>query len=252
VWLRAYVLFMRETAPRERLREWLRATDLELIGALLIIVLLLYAMMALGESTLVIDQHILLALRMPDDTSRGLGGPSVEGMMRDLTALGSGTLAFLIAFAFVGWLLLTRRPGAALFVTIAMLGAGVLNAMLKDWFARDRPTIVPHLMGASDPSFPSGHTMISAVLYPTMAELVGRLMGPRSVRLYLMGFALVVALLVAFSRVYLGVHYPSDVLGGLSAGFAWALVCGIVARLLQRRHVFRTRPEPDAGLDPSA
>ena len=124
----------------------------------------------------------------------GVVAVGVEGMMRDLTALGSGTLAFLIAFAFVGWLLLTRRPGAALFVTIAMLGAGVLNEVLKDWFGRERPTIVPHLMGASDPSFPSGHTMVSAVLYPTMAELVGRLMGPRSVRLYLMGFALVVAL----------------------------------------------------------
>lgn len=238
-------------ARRERLREWLRATDLELIGALLVILLLLYAFLELGESTLTIDQRILLALRMPDDISRGLGGPSVEGMMRDLTALGSGTIAFLVAFAFVGWLLLTRRPGAALFVTIAMLGAGVLNELLKEWFGRERPTIVPYLMGASDLSFPSGHTMVSAVLYPTMAELVGRMMGPRSVRIYLMAFALIVAILVAFSRVYLGVHYPSDVLGGLSAGFAWALVCGIVARLLQRRHVFRTRPEPDPELDPS-
>ncbi len=241
---------MAETARGERLREWLRATDLELIGALLVIALLLYAFLELGEDTLTIDERILLALRTPDDLSRGLGGLSVEGMMRDLTALGSGTIAFLVALAFVGWLLLTRRPGAALFVTIAMLGAGVLNELLKESFGRERPTIVPYLMGASDLSFPSGHTMVSAVLYPTMAELVGRMMGPRSVRIYLMSFALLVTLLVAFSRVYLGVHYPSDVLGGLSAGFASALVCGIAARLLQRRGVFRTSPAQEPGLDP--
>jgi undecaprenyl-diphosphatase len=243
-------------AARARLRDWLRARDLDLIAALLILALLLWALIHLSEEVLEgpisLDDRILVALRNPHDLAQGWGGRSFEGAMRDLTALGSGTLAILFSVAFVGWLLLTRRPGAALFVTVAMLGAGVLNEVLKDWFGRERPTIVPHLMGASDLSFPSGHTMISAVLYPTMAELIGRLMGPRSVRLYLMGFALVVAILVAFSRVYLGVHYPSDVLGGLSAGFAWALVCGIVARLLQRRHVFRTRPEPEADADAAA
>lgn len=229
-------------APRARIRDWLRAVDLDLIGAFLLLALLLFALVELGEDPLSVDERILLALRSPDDPARGLGGARLEGMMRDITALGSGTLAVLFALAFVGWLLLTGRPGAALFVTVAMLGAGVLNELLKDAFGRERPTVVPHLMGASDLSFPSGHTMVSAVLYPTMAELLGRLVRQRRLRYLLMAFAILLALLVAFSRVYLGVHYPSDVLGGLSAGFAWALACGVVARFLQRRHVFRTRP----------
>lgn len=229
-------------AVRERIRDWARSADLDLIGTFLIIALLSFAVIELGEEPHEIDRKILIALRDPTDLGRGLGGRRIEGMMRDLTALGSPVLAFLYALSFVGWLLLTGRPGAALFVTIAMLGAGALNTILKDVFGRERPTVVPHLMGASDESYPSGHTMVSAVLYPTIAALAGRLVRQRRRRLYLMSFAIFLALLVAFSRVYLGVHYPSDVLGGLSAGFAWALVCGVVARLLQRKHVFRTRP----------
>ncbi len=239
---------------RTPLREWFRIIDLDLIAAFLVFGLLLLAFLELGEGPISLDERILRALRDPVDPSIGIGPEGFEGTMRDITALGSGTFAVLISVALVGWLLLTGRPGAALFVTIAMFGAWGLNELLKETFARERPTIVPHLMGASDPSYPSGHTMISAVLYPTMAELFGRLVDQRKLRFYLMGMAITVALLVAFSRVYLGVHYLSDVLGGLSMGFAWALVCGIVARVLQRHRVFRSRPldstEPPEGVPP--
>lgn len=237
-------------AARARLRDWLRTRDLDLIAAFLIVALLLWGFLELGEEVLEgpisLDDRILVALRDPHDLARGLGGQPVESAVRDLTALGSGTLAVLFSVGFVGWLSMTGRPGAALFVAVAMLGAGLLDDLLKDAFDRARPTIVPHLVAATQESFPSGHTMISAVLYPTIAELLGRLVTKRRLRFYLMTCAILVALLVAFSRVYLGVHYPSDVLGGLSAGFAWALVCGIVARLLQRHRVFRTTPSAGA------
>lgn len=233
---------MSSTVRRDRLRDWLRVIDLDLIGALFLIALFLFLLIHFGGDPLSIDTKILLALRVPGDPATGLGGARVEGMMRDITALGSSTLAVYFSLAFVSWLLLTGRPGAALFVTVAMIGAGVLNELLKDVFGRARPAVVPHLMGASDLGYPSGHTMVSAVLYPTMAELLGRLVTQRRLRFILMAFAILTALLVAFSRIYLGVHFPSDVFGGLSAGFAWALICGIVARLLQRRRVFRTRP----------
>jgi len=228
-------------SARARIRDWAKATDLELIATLLVLALFAWAFVELSDAPGEMNRRILVALRQRDDLSRGLGGPHVEGMMRDITALGSGTLAILYSAYFIGWLLLTRRPGAALFVTIAMFGAWGLNELLKEAYARERPDVVPHLMGASDPSFPSGHTMISAVLYPTFSELLGRLVHSKRVRFYLMGVAIATAFLVGLSRVYLGVHYPSDVLGGLVAGFAWALVCGIVARILQRHRVFRTR-----------
>jgi undecaprenyl-diphosphatase len=231
---------------RARARDWLRVRDLDLIGALLLVALFLLAFLQLADAIqtgpLSIDQRILLALRSPVDVTVGRGGPTVEGVVRDITALGSPTLAILFSLTVVGWLLLTDRPGAALFVTIAMLGAWALNDGLKELFDRQRPSIVPHLVDLDSPSFPSGHTMVSAVFYPTLAELLGRLVHQSRVRFYLMGVALGVAVLVGFSRIYLAMHYPSDVLGGLAVGFAWALLCGIVARLLQRRHVFRSGP----------
>lgn len=235
---------MRRISPaaRERIREWARATDLELVLGLLLLALFAWAFIELSDAPGEVNRRILVALRDPADLSRGVGGPTVEGIFRDITALGSGTLAILFAGSFVGWLLLTGRPGAAVFVTVAMFGAWGLNELLKSAYGHERPDVVPHLMGASDPSFPSGHTMISAVLYPTMAELLGRLTPSRRERLYLMSIAIAIAVLVGLSRVYLGVHYPSDVLGGLAAGFAWALATGIVARVLQRRRVFRTQP----------
>lgn len=236
--------WMNARALRARVRDWAKATDLELIAALLLVALFAWSFIELSDAPGEMNRRSLVALREPGDLSRGIGGHHVEGMVRDLTSLGSATLAILFAGSFVGWLLLTGRPGAALFVTLAMLGAWGLNVLLKVGFARERPDVVPYLDGASDPSFPSGHTMISAVLYPTMAGMLGRLVQARSVRFYLMGVALAIAVLVAFSRLYLGVHYPSDVLGGLVAGFAWALACGIVARVLQRRRVFRSRPVP--------
>jgi undecaprenyl-diphosphatase len=230
-----------------RAREWLLARDLELVGAALLVVILLFAFIEIADfasdTPRGVDERILLELRDADDPYRGVGPHFLPGMMRDVTALGSATLAIVFSVALVGWLLLTGRPGAAFFVVVAIAGASLLNDVLKDAFERERPTIVPHLMDSSSQSFPSGHTMISAVLYPTMAEIFGRLVRPRRLRYYLMSLAILAAILVGFSRVYLGVHYPSDVIGGLCIGFAWALLCGITARRLQRLQVFRSRPK---------
>lgn len=226
----------------------LRTTDLEIVIASLAVMILLLAFVQLGSAVsaggLSMDDRILLLMREPGDPSRGLGGDALAGMVRDLTALGSGTVTGLFAIAFVGYLLMVGRPRAALFVVIAVLGAWGLNTVLKELFARERPTIVTHLMTANEPSFPSGHTMIATTFYPTMAELLGRLGPHRRVRLYLMGLAITFALAIGMTRIYLGVHYPSDVLGGLCAGLGWALFCGIVARVLQGRRVVEPAAPP--------
>lgn len=238
-------------AWRETVGRWLRVGDMRLIAAFLLLCLLLRVFVELGEEALEppgrVDDEILLALRDPDDRARGIGGPFVEGAARDITGLGSGTVVALVACAAIGWFLVTRRLGDAVFVLVAVLGGWFLSDRLKDVFERERPTIVPHLVDASSWSFPSGHTMISAVLYPTIAALLGRLVLHQAARMYLMALGIGVTVLVGLTRIYLGVHYPSDVLGGLASGSAWALVCGTVAHELQRHHVLRRHPGPSRG-----
>jgi undecaprenyl-diphosphatase len=234
----------------------MESRDLEILIATLSLLLLVLVFIQVATRVtagpLSIDDRILLAMREPGDPATGLGGSVVLSMARDITALGSGTLNTLFGLAFVGYLLLTKRPAAALFVVIALSGTGVLNTVLKDFFGRERPTIVTHLMPAHEPSFPSGHTMISATFYPTIAELVGRLLPTRRVRLYLMGLAIGLAVLVGLTRIYLGVHYPSDVIAGLCVGFGWALLCGIVARALQRRALIAPESPPEPEAPPAA
>jgi len=228
-----------------RLVRWRRATDLKLVGGLALVALLLLGFVELADRVtdgpLSFDEQLLVALRRPGDLSAGRWGGGFTSMMRDLTSLGSGTITGLLSVGLVGYLLLTERPWAAAFVVVAVLGAWFLNDQLKDLFARERPSVVPHLMGATHASFPSGHTMISATLYPTLAELFGRLLSRRRARLYLMAAAVALAILVGFTRIYLGVHYPSDILAGLCMGFGWALAFGLVARALQRRRVLERR-----------
>ncbi len=120
-------------------------------------------------------------------------------------------------------------------VVVATAGGGLLNEVLKWWFARKRPEIVPHLVSVGSASFPSGHSMLALVTYLTLGALLARFASRRRSRTYCIVVSLLLALLVGLSRVYLGVHYPTDVLAGWSAGLAWALPCWLVARYLQYR-----------------
>ena len=121
------------------------------------------------------------------------------------------------------------------FVLIATGGGLVISSVLKDIIARDRPSIVPHLSYVSTSSFPSGHSMLAAVAYLTLGSLLARLVVERRVKIYILVVALLITGLVGVSRVYMGVHYPTDVLAGWSAGLAWASICWLVARALQHR-----------------
>jgi undecaprenyl-diphosphatase len=110
----------------------------------------------------------------------------------------------------------------------------LLSTVLKDLFGRPRPTVVPHLFYVSSASFPSGHSMLSAVVYLTLGSLLARLVEQRRLKVYFLSVALLLSFLVGVSRVYMGVHYPTDVLAGWSAGLAWGLLCDLVARWLQQ------------------
>ena len=182
-----------------------------------------------------LDTRLLLALRAPDDHADPLGPVWVEELARDVTALGgTGVLAFW-TLAVVGFLFLDRKPHAAWLVLFAVTGGGLLAFGLKDVFDRPRPDLVSHGARVLSASFPSAHSLMSAVAYLTLGALLARLRRSWVIRGYLLAVATFLTVAVGASRVYLGVHWPTDVLAGWSIGAAWAIVCWTAALWLQRR-----------------
>ena len=177
-----------------------------------------------------LDTQILLGLRAPGNPDDPLGPAWLEEAVRDITSLGSTAVLVLVTAAAVFYLLATRSVGTALFVLIAVGGGQILSSLLKLGVERPRPDLVSHLAEVHTMSFPSGHAMLSAVTYLTLGFLVARIVPGRLARTYIMTVAVILTLLVGVSRVYLGVHWPSDVLAGWFAGFAWALLCRLAAR----------------------
>jgi len=192
--------------------------------------------------TLGYDQRLLLAMRNPDDLHDPLGPGWLEEMGRDVTALGGVAVLVLITAAVVGYLLLSRHYRTALFTLFAIVGGWLLSNLLKTGFARPRPDLVPHEAIVYTASFPSGHAMMAAVTYLTLAALLGRVVGRLRLKAYILLVAMLLTVLVGASRIYLGVHWPSDVLAGWTVGAAWASCCWLLARRLQRRG--RLEPEP--------
>ena len=182
------------------------------------------------------DTQILLAFREAGRPDQPIGPLWLEGAMRDITSLGSTVVLALISVAVIVYLALIRRPATALFVFAAVAGGQVLSSLIKLGVDRPRPELVSHLVDVSTLSFPSGHAMLSAVTYLTLGSLATRFLPGRATKIYVLCLAILVTLLVGISRIYLGVHWPSDVLAGWCAGFAWAMLCWLAARLLQRRH----------------
>ncbi|RUL86956.1 phosphatase PAP2 family protein [Tautonia sociabilis] len=194
--------------------------------------------------TLPLDERILLAFRNPEDPADPLGGPVVEELVRDLTALGGVAIIGLVTAASVGFLAMDRKYHAAVLVLVATVGGQLLSAALKGLYDRPRPDVVPHLMHASQASFPSGHSLLAAVTYLTLGALMARLVDRPALKLYIIAVAALIAGMVGVSRVYLGVHYPTDVLAGWAVGLSWAILCWEVARRLQRRGMVEPTIEP--------
>lgn len=195
--------------------------------------------MVSAGSTRSIDTAILVALRNPVDQGRGVGPVWMGEIMRDITALGGTAVLSLLSLSVIGYLALLRRYDLALLVLISVGGAMALNYVLKLGFDRPRPDLVPHLMEVYQSSFPSGHSMASAATYLTLGAMLARVQPRLRLKVYFLALAIFVMVLVGFSRVYLGVHWPTDVLGGWAAGTVWALVCWLLAWWISLR---RSRP----------
>jgi undecaprenyl-diphosphatase len=185
--------------------------------------------------TLAFDRAVILALRNPANLSDPLGPFWFEGTVRDVTALGSNFVLTFVTLAVVGFLVLARVYGAAVLVLVSVAGGALLGTLLKSFMARARPDLVPHGVDVFTASFPSNHAMLSAVTYLTLGALLARLEFRRRVKFYFLSISVVLTVLVGLSRIYLGVHWPTDVLAGWSIGAAWAMGVWVVALGLQRR-----------------
>ena len=201
--------------------------------------LLLWGFLALASEvmegdTTTLDTRILVALRKSDDPSRPIGPSWVENSLLDLTAIGGPTVLGLVVVAVVGFLVLQTRYHTAIVVLATAASGELVNSVLKNVFLRPRPDVVPHLRNVTTSSFPSGHAMESAIIYLTLGAMLMRLSERRITKVYSMGIAIALTLLVGISRVYLGVHYPTDVIAGWMFGFFWASLCWIVAKRFER------------------
>jgi len=182
-----------------------------------------------------LDEWLIVSLRTPGNLADPIGPPWVEEMMRDFTALGSTGVLTVVVLAIAGFLAMTGKGHAALFV-LASVAGGVLVSQTTKWaYARPRPDLVPHGMEVFTASFPSGHSMMSAVVYLTLGALLARTEPDRAVKAYILAVAVLLTVLVGASRVYLGVHWPTDVLAGWALGGLWALVCLLAMLWLQSR-----------------
>lgn len=222
-----------------RLKRLLTADRAVLVGFLLLaglaFVFLELASEVLEGETIGLDRLILQGLRTSTDATVPIGPGWLRVMMVDITALGDVTGLTLITLAVVGFLTVSRKYATALFVAASVVGGATLGTVLKAIFARPRPDLVPHLVEVTNASFPSGHAMNSAVVFLTLGALLARTQERWAVRIYLVVVAIVLTLLVGVSRVFLGVHWPTDVVAGWCVGAAWATGCGLLARWLQHR-----------------
>ncbi|WP_247882889.1 phosphatase PAP2 family protein [Azospirillum sp. TSA2s] len=192
----------------------------------------------------VFDRTILLAFRNAADPTRPLGPIWLETLARDITSLGSTTVLTIMTLFMIGLLLLLRARLEALQVIGAMGGGSLLNTVLKHLFDRQRPDLLPHVVEAMNASFPSGHATMSTVAYLILGTALTRLSLARLVKVYILCGAVSLPLLIGLSRIYLGVHWPTDVLAGWCLGASWALLWWMVLRWLRRDN--STAPKEDS------
>jgi undecaprenyl-diphosphatase len=223
-----------------RLHSWRSRFELPTLVLIALMAGGLWAFVELSDAVLEgsterFDRTVLLMMRTPGDTADPLGPGWLEEFGRDLTALGGVGVLTLITLIVCGFLKLQGKSRAALLL-LAAVGSGVLfSTLLKLGFDRPRPDLVPHGSIVYTASFPSGHSMMAAVAYLTLGGLLARVQPHRRLKSFLLFTAVLVTVLVGVSRIYLGVHWPTDVLAGWTAGAVWASCCWVIASWLQRK-----------------
>jgi undecaprenyl-diphosphatase len=188
--------------------------------------------MAEGD-TRSVDMAILSALQ--PTPGQPIGPAWLDHAAQDFTGLGSVSILLTITILTAGFLALTKKYSEAGLLALAFAGGLAISQALKDYFDRQRPPDEYRVVDALNASFPSGHALLAAVVYLTLGAMLARAAKQKQIRFYVMAAAILLALLVGLTRIYLGVHWTSDVLAGWCVGAAWACLCWLVDRWLRTR-----------------
>lgn len=215
----------------KEIRDPLLARTLVCIAIALIAFLVLAALVGRGF-TQEVDVQILRKVRNLVDSTNRPGHVLAEETVIAITSLGATVTLVFASLVTLGFLLLTRNWRTCLILVLVLSGAGAFNQRLKPYYARSRPDAVAHAQYVETPSFPSGHALLSTSIYGTLGAIGMSLLRERRLKLYLLSVTTLLILLIGLSRIYLGVHYPSDVLAGWLLGTAWSLACWLLARHL--------------------
>lgn len=186
-----------------------------------------------SETFAATEAEILQSFRSARDPQETIGPVWLRVTAIDLTALGGTPVITLLTVLVCAYFLLRWRWRRAFFVAGAISLGAIFNSLLKALYDRARPDVVPHLTEVASASFPSGHSMMASITYLTLGALLARSTDSRRERVYFYSVSAALTLLIGFTRVFLGVHYPSDVVAGWAGGFAWAVLCSVMALRLE-------------------
>jgi len=190
------------------------------------------------SGSLAYERSWIEAFRSVDDSTQIVGPRIVEETFRDLSALGGYAIVITVITGFAAYTGLRSGRNSVRFFLVTVLGGFGCSMLLKLAFGRDRPTTVPHLSFVATTSFPSGHSMMSSIVYLTIGLLLSQQLTDRRMQRLFIAFPFCLTGLVGCSRVAMGVHYPTDVLAGWTAGLLWiaiafqlqTLITGVPAR----------------------
>jgi undecaprenyl-diphosphatase len=206
-----------------------------LLAALPVVAFALLASVVVEGQTRGLDTRVLLLFRVEGNPSVVVGPAWLKDAMRDITALGSTSVLSIIVAGAAGFLAVSGLPRAALMTVASVVSGVLLSSSLKFGFSRPRPELIPQDIAVYTASFPSGHTTLSAVVYLTLGALLCRTQASLGAKRYILCFAAFLTGIVGVSRVFLGVHWPTDVVAGWLVGGSWALFCWRMMLWLQSR-----------------